>query len=124
MSILLQNGTLALPGGPRKADLLVENGRIAAIGEALPAGDARVLDCAGKLVLPGCIDTHTHFDINHGLPTASADDWASGSRSALWGGTTTVLDFAEPERGPLSSPLWTPGTAGPTASPPATTPST
>lgn len=99
MSILLQNGTLILPDGPRKADLLVENDRISAIGDRLSSGKARVLDLTGKLVFPGFIDTHTHFEMNKGLPNETADNWASGTRSALAGGTTTVLDFAEPERG-------------------------
>ena len=99
MSILIQNGTLFLPEGPVKADLRVEGGRIAAIGPGLPVGDAQVLDASGKLVFPGFIDTHTHFEMNKGLPNETADDWFTGSRAALAGGTTTVLDFAEPERG-------------------------
>ena len=49
--------------------------------------------------LPGFIDTHTHFEMNKGTPRETADGWASGTRAAMAGGTTTVLDFAEPERG-------------------------
>ena len=99
MSILLQNGTLVLPDGPRKGDLRVEKGVITAIADRLPPQDSQVIDCAGKLVFPGFIDTHTHFEMNKGLPNQTADDWATGTRSALCGGTTTVLDFAEPARG-------------------------
>ena len=99
MSILLKNGTLVLPDGPLKTDLLVVGDKIAAIGPDLPAEDSQVLDCAGRLVFPGFIDTHTHFEMNKGLPNETADDWVTGTRSALWGGTTTVLDFSEPERG-------------------------
>lgn len=99
MSILLQNGTLVLPDGPRKGDLRVEKGVITAIADRLPLQDSQVIDCAGKLVFPGFIDTHTHFEMNKGLPNQTADDWATGTRSALCGGTTTVLDFAEPARG-------------------------
>ncbi len=100
MAILLKNGTLVLPEGLRRADLLIEGETIAAMGEGLSAPQGtEVKDCAGKLVFPGFIDTHTHFEMNKGLPNETADDWASGTRSALFGGTTTVLDFAEPDRG-------------------------
>ena len=99
MSILIQNGTLLCPEGPVKADLRVEDGKIAQLGPALPAGDSQVLDAAGKLVFPGFIDTHTHFEMNKGLPNETADDWASGTRAAVAGGTTCVLDFAEPVKG-------------------------
>ena len=99
MPILIQNGTLICPEGPAKADLRVEGDKIAEIGPGLPIGDSRVMDAAGKLVFPGFIDTHTHFEMNKGSPRETADDWASGTLAALAGGTTTVLDFAEPERG-------------------------
>ena len=99
MPILIQNGTLICPEGPVKADLRVEGDKIAEIGPGLPPGDSRVMDAAGKLVFPGFIDTHTHFEMNKGSPRETADDWASGTLAALAGGTTTVLDFAEPERG-------------------------
>ena len=99
MSILIQNGVLVLPDGPQRADLRVDGDKIVQLGPSLPAGDSRVLDAAGKLVFPGLIDTHTHFEMNKGLANETADDWFTGTRAALAGGTTTVLDFAEPERG-------------------------
>lgn len=99
MSILIQNATLLCPDGPRRADLRTQGEKIAEIGEGLPAGDSRVLDLAGRLVFPGFIDTHTHFEMNKGTPRETADDWESGTLAALAGGTTTVLDFSEPERG-------------------------
>jgi len=99
MSILIKNGTLICPDGPLKADLRTQGERIAQIGPGLPAGDSRVIYASGKLVFPGFIDTHTHFEMNKGLPNETADDWVSGTLAALAGGTTTVLDFAEPERG-------------------------
>ena len=99
MRTLIQNGTLVLPDGLKRADLRVDGDKIVEIGPGLPVGDSRVLDAAGKLVFPGFIDTHTHFEMNKGLPNETADNWATGTRAALAGGTTTILDFAEPLRG-------------------------
>ena len=99
MSILIQNGILVLPTGPIQADLRVAGGRIAELGPGLAPGASRVIDAQERLVFPGFIDTHTHFEMNKGLPNETADDWYTGTRAALAGGTTTVLDFAEPERG-------------------------
>ena len=99
MSILIQNGTLILPDGPVKADLRVDAGKIAEIGPALSADGCQVIDAGGKLVFPGFIDTHTHFEMNKGTDRETADNWETGTRAALAGGTTCVLDFAEPEHG-------------------------
>jgi len=99
MSILIQNGTLMLPSGPARADLRMEGGKICQIAPHLTPGESQVVDAAGKLVFPGFIDTHTHFEMNKGLPNETADDWVTGTRAALAGGTTCVLDFAEPARG-------------------------
>ena len=99
MSILIQNGTLLCPDGPVRADLRVEGDKIAEIGPSLPVGESTVLDAAGKLVFPGFIDTHTHFEMNKGTIRETADNWTTGTRAALAGGTTCVLDFAEPARG-------------------------
>ena len=74
-------------------------GRIAELGPGLAPGASRVIDAQERLVYPGFIDTHTHFEMNKGFPNETADDWYTGTRAALAGGTTTVLDFAEPERG-------------------------
>ncbi|MCL1964587.1 MAG: dihydropyrimidinase [Firmicutes bacterium] len=98
MKTLLQGGLLALPGGAERMDLLMEGERITAIGKNLPAGDAEIIGAAGCTVLPGMIDTHTHFD----LPvsgTVTADDFASGTAAAVLGGTTVVLDFATQDKG-------------------------
>ena len=99
MSILILNGILVLPTGPIQADLRVAGGRIAELGPGLAPGASRVIDAQERLVFPGFIDTHTHFEMNKGFPNETADDWYTGTRAALAGGTTTVLDFAEPERG-------------------------
>ena len=87
MSILIQNGTLLLPEGPARADLRLEGDKIAQIGPGLPVEDSRVVDASGRLVFPGFIDTHTHFEMNKGTDRETADDWATGTRAALAGGT-------------------------------------
>lgn len=99
MAVLIGNGTLILPDGPRRADLRVENGKIAKIRPHLPKEGCEIIDAGGKLVFPGFIDTHTHFEMNKGLPNETADDFASGTKAALAGGTTCVVDFATQDRG-------------------------
>src|SRR5207244_5799561 len=79
-------------------DVLIEGERIAAIGTALDAPNATVIDAAGKYVLPGGIDCHTHLDMPFG-GTMSADDFESGTIAAAYGGTTSIVDFAIQYRG-------------------------
>ncbi|MBD5169972.1 MAG: dihydropyrimidinase [Oscillibacter sp.] len=98
MKTLLRGGTVISAQGEKRADVLLEGEKVAAVGEALPAGDAQVVDCTGKLLFPGFIDGHTHFDLEV-CRTITADDFATGSRAALRGGTTMVVDFAAPDKG-------------------------
>ena len=96
MTTLIRGGTLVDGAGERRADLLLEDGRIAAEGTNL-AGDT-VLDASGCLVFPGFIDGHTHLD----MPvsgTVTADDFRTGSEAALLGGTTLLIDFATQDKG-------------------------
>jgi dihydropyrimidinase len=88
------NGTLVTPAGPRQADLGIAGETIAAIGHGL-AGRV-VIDAAGKLVIPGGIDPHVHLEMPAGA-VQSSDDWVTGTIAAACGGTTTVIDFVEPE---------------------------
>lgn len=93
MKTLIQNGTLVTAEATFAADLLVENGKIAGIGHALPTqGVDRVIDASGKLVIPGGIDPHVHLDMPF-MGTYSSDDYTTGTRAALFGGTTMVIDF-------------------------------
>lgn len=124
MSTLIQNGVLLCPDGPVNADLRVVGEKIAEIGANLPAGDSRVLDASGKLVFPGFIDTHTHFEMNKGLPNETADGWASGTLAALAGAPPPCWTSPSRSGGPLFPPPWRPGTAGRMEPPPATTAST
>lgn len=98
MKQLLRGGTIVGAGASQTADLLMDGEKIVAIGTALPAQDAQVVDVRGKLLFPGFIDAHTHFDLDV-CNTTTADDFAAGSRSAVCGGTTMVIDFACPNKG-------------------------
>ena len=98
MAILFKGGRVVSGEGARLLDLLVEGETIAAVGENLSCEGAAVVDCAGKLIFPGFIDGHTHFDLDV-CNTTTADDFATGTRAAIRGGTTTVIDFACPNKG-------------------------
>jgi dihydropyrimidinase len=107
LDTIIRGGTLITPSGPVNADLGIAGERIAAIGFDL-VGE-RVIDATGKLVLPGAIDPHVHLQMPAGAVTSS-DDWETGTIAAACGGTTTVIDFVEPEavdvrRGEVTSPL-------------------
>ena len=96
MSTVIKNGTIVTADLTYKADVLVEGGRIVAIGQGL-VGD-KVLDATGCYVMPGGIDPHTHLEMPF-MGTYSSDDFESGTRAALAGGTTMVVDFALPSPG-------------------------
>ena len=98
MRILFKNGTVVSGKGTRRADVLVDGEKIQRVTRDIHVDDAQVVDAAGMLLLPGFIDAHTHFDLDV-CNTTTADDFASGSRAALRGGTTTVVDFACPNKG-------------------------
>lgn len=90
-SLLIKGGTVATPLGTMKADVLVRNGTIAAIGQGL-AGD-EMLDASGKLLLPGGVDAHTHMAMPFG-GTVSCDDFSDGTVCSAFGGVSTIVDFA------------------------------
>jgi dihydropyrimidinase len=102
--ILLQGGTLVTATDEVAGDLLIEGETIAAVGTGLPT-DAEVIDVTGKLILPGGVDPHTHFDLPM-FDTVSSDDHYTGHRASAFGGTTTVIDFVPtPPQGPLRAGL-------------------
>lgn len=99
----IRGGLVITAAEETTADVLIEDGRIAALatpGSAAAQGwtAERTLDATGKYVIPGGVDAHTHFEFPFG-GTASSDTFETGTRAAAWGGTTTVVDFAVQPRG-------------------------
>jgi dihydropyrimidinase len=102
--LVVHGGTVVNAGGSGTATVVVTGGRIVAVQDpALPLPPhERAIDATGKLVIPGGVDPHCHIGQRLGEYT-QLDDYAGASVAALWGGTTTVVDFAIPEPG--QSPL-------------------
>lgn len=97
MIIRIEGGKVVTSENDFVADVWVVDNKIAAVGQALLKAD-KVIDARGMYVLPGAIDPHVHME----LPTPaglSSDDFYSGSVAALYGGTTTLLDFVTPAKG-------------------------
>jgi dihydropyrimidinase len=94
--LVIQGGRIASSQGTLRADVGITGEKIAAVG--LDLAGAQTIDASGKLVLPGAIDVHTHFQLPVG-GRVSADDFATGSQAAALGGVTTFIDFAIPEKG-------------------------
>ncbi len=93
MSKVIKNGTIVTADRTYKSDVLIENGKITDIGPNL-SGD-ETLDATGCYVMPGGIDPHTHLEMPF-MGTYSSDDFESGTRAAVSGGTTMVVDFCLP----------------------------
>jgi dihydropyrimidinase len=94
MDLVVKNGTVITSEGQFKADVGVQGERIAAVAADL-SGTVE-LDASGKYVLPGAIDVHVHLQMPVG-EVVSSDDFYTGTVAAACGGTTTVIDFVEPE---------------------------
>ena len=98
MSVLIKGGRIVTAADDYIGDVFVEGERISQIGESLDISADRVLDAAGKYVLPGCVDPHTHLDMPFG-GTVTIDDFTSGQTAAAFGGTTCHVDFCIQSRG-------------------------
>ncbi len=92
MSILIKNGRIITATDDYVADIYIEGETISAIGKNLNVNADAVIDALGKLVMPGGIDPHVHLDMPF-MGTYSSDNYETGTRAALYGGTTTVIDF-------------------------------
>ena len=94
--LLITNGNLYIDGKWKKANIGVKDERIAYLG--LDEPDAlEIFNADGLKIIPGLIDPHVHFSLNCGT-VVSVDDFASGTRSAVYGGVTTIVDFVDPAR--------------------------
>lgn len=103
MKKIIQGGTLVTASDTFAADILIEDEKIALIGQNLAVGsDTEVISAAGRLIMPGGVDPHTHFDLPM-FDTVSSDDHYSGHKAAAFGGTTTVIDFVPQETSGLAA---------------------
>ncbi len=98
MRTLIKNGTIINADATTRADVLVDGETIALIGSNLTVTADRTVDAAGKWVIPGAIDVHTHMELPFG-GTFAKDTFETGTRAAAFGGTTTIIDFAVQPRG-------------------------
>src|SRR6204780_2049940 len=96
MTKLIRGGTVVNHDNARRADVLIDGGTIVAVGDNLQApASAEVVDAGGCYVMPGGIDPHTHLELAF-MGSVSADDFEWGTKAALSGGTTMVVDFCIP----------------------------
>jgi dihydropyrimidinase len=98
LDLVIRNGTVVTAVDSARCDVGIREGRIVALAELLPEG-AREIDAHGRLVLPGGVDSHCHIEQLSGMGVWNADDFYSGTVSAAYGGTTTVIPFAAQHRG-------------------------
>ncbi len=92
MSILIKNGRIITADADYMADIFIEGETISTIGKNLTVNADTVIDAEGKLIMPGGIDPHVHLDMPF-MGTFSSDTYETGTRAALYGGTTMVIDF-------------------------------
>ncbi len=96
--LVISGGTVVTASDTYKADVGIKAGRIAAIAGSL-TGAAETIDAAGKLVLPGGVEAHCHIAQESSMGLMAADDYESGSISAVFGGNTTIVPFACQHKG-------------------------
>jgi len=98
MSLLIKNGRIITADADYIADILVDGETVHAVGKNLTANADTTIDATGKLVFPGGIDPHVHLDMPF-MGTFSSDNYETGTRAALFGGTTMVIDFILQKQG-------------------------
>jgi dihydropyrimidinase len=104
-ALVIGGGTVVTPSGAGIGDIYIEDGRISAVGPGPFPKDAEMVDARGRIILPGGVDPHVHLAMRSG-PYTTSDDFESGSLAALRGGTTSFVDFVEPDKGePLPAAL-------------------
>jgi len=92
-TLLIKNGTIVTATDKYQADIYVVNETVHTIGKNLDMKADKVIDATGKLILPGGIDCHTHMELPF-MGTTSSDDFETGTLAGLYGGTTSIIDFA------------------------------
>ena len=98
MSILIKNGRIITADSDKVADIFIEGEKIKTIGKNLSMQAGETIDASGKLVFPGGIDPHVHLDMPF-MGTYSSDNYETGTKAALFGGTTMVIDFILQKQG-------------------------
>jgi dihydropyrimidinase len=98
MSILIRNGRIITADADQVADIFIEGETIRAIGRDLSMKADQTIDASGRLIFPGGIDPHVHLDMPF-MGTFSSDSYETGTRAALFGGTTMVIDFILQKQG-------------------------
>jgi len=96
-TILIKNGTIVNYNSTQKYDIFVDNSKISKVAKNITEYADKIIDATNKFIFPGGIDPHVHMN----LPTPagfSSDNFVSGSKAALMGGTTTIIDFVTPEK--------------------------
>ena len=93
--VLIKGGRIITAVDDYVGDVLLENGRIEAIGRSLAVDDAEVHDASGLLLMPGGVDVHVHMETPMGNDIETCDTFETGTQSAAFGGTTTIVDFAQ-----------------------------
>ncbi|KAM4029325.1 dihydropyrimidinase isoform 2-T2 [Anomaloglossus baeobatrachus] len=99
--ILIKGGKIVNSDSSQISDVYIDDGIIQHIGENLQPdniADVKIIDASGKLVMPGGIDSHTHMEFPF-MGTSSVDDFHIGTKAAVAGGTTMIIDFAVPKKG-------------------------
>ena len=97
--VLIKGGRIVTAVDDYVGDILVEKGRIEALGRSLDVPGAEQHDAAGKLVIPGGVDVHVHMETPMGNGIETCDSFESGTKAAAFGGTTTIVDFAQQNKG-------------------------
>ena len=98
MSVLIKNGRVVTATDDYHADIFIKDSTVTLIGKDLVIDADRVINAAGKLVIPGGIDPHTHMQMPFG-GTETSDTFETGTRAAAFGGTTCIVDFAIQSKG-------------------------